>query len=1135
MAQTLKLKRSAVSGNAPSTGDLALGEIAINTYDGKIFIKKDDGTESIVTFEAGGGSSNAGTIEEDSFSGNGSTTAFTLTTAPSSEENLLVFIDATFQNRDSFTISGTTITFDTAPDNGSSVRVYHVIPGTIDDGILTVAKFAADTLVLESEGISSNDNDTTIPTSAAVKDYVDTQVATVDTLPEVLANGNTTGGTDISVSSGDDITFADSSKAIFGAGSDLQIYHDGSHSFITDSGTGNLRLQGTNLALQNAAGTKNYFLGSDGGAATLYHNNTSVLSTTADGILVTSEVEADEFIGDLRGAVLFKAQAGENVTKGDVVYISGISGNTTVVSKADADDASKMPAFGIVAATTTSGQPVDIYTQGILGSLDTSSYSEGDELFVSTTAGALTDTPPTGETAAIQKIAKVTRSNELSGSIFITGAGRSNAVPNLDEDQFFLGNASNQAVATDFSDAVEALSINNVVEDTTPQLGGDLASNGNDILFADNDKAVFGAGSDLQIYHDGTNSYIQDAGTGSLILEGTTSTQIKGSAFVILRSTAGENMAIGNANGSFDLYYDAVKKLATTSTGIDVTGTISSGAINATGDITITSTYPKIAFVDTDNNPDISIIGGSGQIAFYDETNSGYVYQYISNQHNFAAKNLTNIGTISSGAITSTGEVEATALDINGNGDISGNLTLGGYLAGPATFTIDPAAVGDNTGTVVIAGNLQVDGTTTTINSTTLTVDDLNITLASGAANAAAANGAGLTVDCGSDTDATFTYDGTNDEWDFNKDINVTGTVVADGLTVDGEITGPASNNLTIRSKYSATIDIDSDNNQTDRNFQVIHDGSKLILKAEESGDISFYDDTGTTPALFWDASAESLGIGTTSPAYKLNVAGDIVADGDGNTRTIGFDFYGALKYNLYMDGSSDADKMFIRRGTTNVATFDSSGNVGIGTTTPARPLDIVSTDQIGIQYTNSTATSTARLYLTAGTSSGILQQYGNTHSTNANEFRIVASAGDITLAPSSTERVRVTTSGNVGIGNTSPNAKLQVEEYGIDTTETSTTATTQVAIHTMSATTFRSARFTVQVTNSTDSTYHLTEILMIHDGTTPSITEYGTIFTGSAEATFDADISSGNVRLLATPASTDTMEFKVVAHSITT
>ena len=122
-----------------------------------------------------------------------------------------------------------------------------------------------------------------------------------------------------------------------------------------------------------------------------------------------------------------------------------------------------------------------------------------------------------------------------------------------------------------------------------------------------------------------------------------------------------------------------------------------------------------------------------------------------------------------------------------------GNITTTGYIAGPATFTIDPAAVGDNTGTVVIAGNLQVDGTTTTINSTTMTVDDLNITLASGAANAAAANGAGITVDGAS---ATITYDGTNDEWDFNKDINVTGTITASG-NITGTLATAAQTNIT--------------------------------------------------------------------------------------------------------------------------------------------------------------------------------------------------------------------------------------------------------------------------------------------------------------------------------------------------
>ena len=56
MAQVIKLKRSSTQGAEPSTSDLALGEVGINTYDGKMFIKKNDGSDSIVELGTGGGS-----------------------------------------------------------------------------------------------------------------------------------------------------------------------------------------------------------------------------------------------------------------------------------------------------------------------------------------------------------------------------------------------------------------------------------------------------------------------------------------------------------------------------------------------------------------------------------------------------------------------------------------------------------------------------------------------------------------------------------------------------------------------------------------------------------------------------------------------------------------------------------------------------------------------------------------------------------------------------------------------------------------------------------------------------------------------------------------------------------------------
>jgi len=91
----------------------------------------------------------------------------------------------------------------------------------------------------------------------------------------------------------------------------------------------------------------------------------------------------------------------------------------------------------------------------------------------------------------------------------------------------------------------------------------------------------------------------------------------------------------------------------------------------------------------------------------------------------------------------------------------------------------------DGSGNVTIGGNLTVSGTTTTVNSTTLDVADLNITVANGAADAAAANGAGLTV---AGASATFNYANTGDKWTMNKPLDVTGAVTATGADINGTL-----------------------------------------------------------------------------------------------------------------------------------------------------------------------------------------------------------------------------------------------------------------------------------------------------------------------------------------------------------
>ena len=90
-----------------------------------------------------------------------------------------------------------------------------------------------------------------------------------------------------------DFSFGDNDKAVFGAGSDLQIYHTGSDSRIVDAGTGNLTVQATNFVVNNSADSQNMIVANDGGAVSLYHNGGTRFTTTSGGIDVTGTITFD--------------------------------------------------------------------------------------------------------------------------------------------------------------------------------------------------------------------------------------------------------------------------------------------------------------------------------------------------------------------------------------------------------------------------------------------------------------------------------------------------------------------------------------------------------------------------------------------------------------------------------------------------------------------------------------------------------------------------------------------------------------------------------------------------------------------------------------------------------------------------
>ena len=132
--------------------------------------------------------------------------------------------------------------------------------------------------------------------------------------------------------------------------------------------------------------------------------------------------------------------------------------------------------------------------------------------------------------------------------------------------------------------------------DVTGTITADDIVLSNDMTVADNGKVIFGAGSDLQIYHDGSNSFIDDAGTGNLQIRGT---QIK------LQKYTGENMFVGISDGAASMYYDNSQKIATSATGIGVTGHI---------DVNTSGNRAKLGY--DSNNVYIGSTSGTGEIHF---------------------------------------------------------------------------------------------------------------------------------------------------------------------------------------------------------------------------------------------------------------------------------------------------------------------------------------------------------------------------------------------------------------------------------------------------------------------------------------------------------------------------------------
>ena len=162
------------------------------------------------------------------------------------------------------------------------------------------------------------------------------------------------------------------------------------------------------------------------------------------------------------------------------------------------------------------------------------------------------------------------------------------------------------------------------------------------LSFGDNDKAIFGAGSDLQIYHDGSHSIIQDSGTGDLILQGGND--------LILRETDGSTEYLrANEGAGVQVFHNGSQKLLTTSTGIDVTGTVTADGLTVDGDVLIDDGVGRITLDSVSgSNRLLSTTTGFGAYEDFEFRADNYIFKTSTTERmRITSTGLVGIGTSS--------------------------------------------------------------------------------------------------------------------------------------------------------------------------------------------------------------------------------------------------------------------------------------------------------------------------------------------------------------------------------------------------------------------------------------------------------------------------------------------------------
>jgi len=590
------------------------------------------------------------------------------------------------------------------------------------------------------------------------------------------------------------------------------------------------------------------------------------------------------------------------------------------------------------------------------------------------------------------KLDGIEASADVTDTANVTAAGAlmDSEVTNLAQVKAF--DSSDYATAAQGTTADAAL----------PKAGGTMTG---DILFNDSVKAKFGTSSDLQIYHDGTHNWIRDVGTGALFLDTNSA--------IHLYANGSENMLYAQPNAGVQVFYDNVKKLETTSTGIDVTGTAQAD-------------FMKISTPDAGGSPSTTAIldihgyeGRGAGIKIRDNANSA---SGASNREWFVGSGYNqtgfNIGYSPTGSQSSYAAQNKLTIDTSGNvgiGTTSPNHELHIESASPTIRLVDTD--GNNTLDIGQSGSacyVDFDNTVRFRNLANVErlridtggIDVTGVTKTSGSgynpANTGWATNASL-ITSGSYGGGLTMIDGSN-AFSVRVDTGGLAMRIAQGATsgaLNSDIAVFTNNSLDVKRDINTTgnIYLNSSN----------QDSPQVVWQSQGYGDQYIDNYQGRLRVV--NSGAEQLSI---SQGGNMNIYGNLDVSGvircvvtsapawDTNTRFWGESGFGA-RYDSYQH------RWDVGVTRTEAMRIDQSGNVSIA----SGDLLVQNTSPvITLKDTDGNATTSTPYVLYQSSTGSQLGYIGYGSSSNGKLNIVNSNNDDITFFTDNTQRMAVTGSG---------------------------------------------------------------------------------------------------------------------------